>query len=76
MWRKLVVFDCDGVLTESRSSWEVLHEYFGSGDKFLPLIKFAYNNSYHASIGMTPYKALIGGSVDLFYVGVRWVKRS
>ncbi|MEM1696217.1 MAG: HAD-IB family phosphatase [Desulfurococcaceae archaeon] len=32
MWRKLVVFDCDGVLTESRSSWEVLHEYFGSGD--------------------------------------------
>ena len=47
----------------------------GSWDKFLPLIEFAYNNSYHASIGMTPYKALIGGSVDLFYVGVRWVKR-
>ncbi|ADV65163.1 HAD-IB family phosphatase [Desulfurococcus mucosus] len=28
----LVVFDCDGVLTENHSSWQVLHEYFGSRD--------------------------------------------
>jgi len=32
----------------------------GSWDKFLPLIEFAYNNSYHASIGMSPYKAFYG----------------
>ena len=24
----------------------------------LPLIKFAYNNRYHSSIGMTPFEAL------------------
>ena len=29
-------------------------------DICLPLTKFAYNNSYHASIGMTPYEALYG----------------
>ena len=26
----------------------------------LPLIEFAYNNSYHATIGMPPYEALYG----------------
>ena len=26
----------------------------------MPLIEFAYNNSYHASIGMAPYEALYG----------------
>ncbi|MCY0868035.1 MAG: HAD-IB family phosphatase [Desulfurococcus sp.] len=30
MPRRLVVFDCDGVLTEDASSWEVMHKYFGS----------------------------------------------
>jgi len=30
--RKLVIFDCDGVLTTAESSWSVLHEYFGSRD--------------------------------------------
>ena len=28
--------------------------------KYLPLVEFAYNNSYQASIGMAPYKALYG----------------
>ena len=28
--------------------------------KFLPLTKFAYNNSYQASIDMAPYEALYG----------------
>ena len=28
--------------------------------KYLPLIEFAYNNSYHATIGMAPYEALYG----------------
>ena len=31
-----------------------------SWDKYLPLIEFAYNNSYHSSIGMAPYEALYG----------------
>ena len=29
-------------------------------DEHLPLIEFAYNNSYQASIGMAPYEALYG----------------
>jgi len=35
-------------------------DYGGSWDKHLPLIEFAYNNSYHASIGMPPYEMLYG----------------
>ena len=29
-------------------------------EKHLPLVEFAYNNSYHSSIGMPPYEALYG----------------
>jgi hypothetical protein len=29
-------------------------------EKYLPLVKFSYNNSFHSSIGMPPYKALHG----------------
>ena len=29
-------------------------------DKHLPLVEFAYNNSYQATIGMPPYEALYG----------------
>jgi hypothetical protein len=32
----------------------------GDWSKYLPLAEFAYNNSYHASIGMAPYEALYG----------------
>ena len=28
--------------------------------KYLSLVEFAYNNSYHSSIGMPPFKALYG----------------
>ena len=35
-------------------------DFGGQWDIHLPLIKFAYNNSYHASIEMTPYEALYG----------------
>ena len=35
--------------------------YFGGyQDKFLPLCKFSYNNSYHSSIDMAPFEALYG----------------
>lgn len=32
----------------------------GIWEEMLSLIEFAYNNSYHTSIGMTPYEALYG----------------
>ena len=37
----------------------------------LPLIEFAYNNSYHSSIQMAPYEAYIGVHVDLLLVGLK-----
>ena len=33
-------------------------EFRGSWDTHLPLMEFAYNNSYQASISMAPYEAL------------------
>jgi len=35
-------------------------EYTGNWDPNLPLVEFTYNNSYHSSIDMAPYKALYG----------------
>ena len=35
-------------------------DFEGSWEDHLPLVEFAYNNSYHASIGMPPYEALYG----------------
>ena len=35
-------------------------DFKGNWEKHLPLIEFAYNNSYHSSIGMAPYEALYG----------------
>ena len=35
-------------------------DFQGSWSKFLPLVEFAYNNSYQATIGMAPYEALYG----------------
>ncbi|PON35669.1 Ribonuclease H-like domain containing protein [Parasponia andersonii] len=35
-------------------------DFHGSWSKYLPLIEFAYNNSYQASIEMPPYEALYG----------------
>ena len=35
-------------------------DYTGSWDTHLPLIEFAYNNSYQASIQMVPFEALYG----------------
>ena len=35
-------------------------DFSGQWDSHLPLIEFAYNNSYHASIEMVPYEALYG----------------
>ncbi|KAL0561655.1 hypothetical protein IC582_002095 [Cucumis melo] len=35
-------------------------QFKGSWDSQLPLVEFAYNNSYHSSIEMAPYEALYG----------------
>jgi hypothetical protein len=35
-------------------------EFKGSWVQYLPLIEFAYNNSYQATIGMPLYEALYG----------------
>ena len=35
-------------------------QFKGNWDSYLPLVKFTYNNSFHSSIGMTPFKALYG----------------
>ena len=43
-------------------------EFTGSWDRYIPLIEFAYNNSYQSSIGMAPYEALYSGDVELLCV--------
>ena len=35
-------------------------DFKGAWNQYLPLIKFLYNNSYQATIGMAPYEALYG----------------
>ena len=35
-------------------------EFRGNWDEHIPLMEFAYNNSFHSSIGMAPYEALYG----------------
>ena len=35
-------------------------DFKGNWDKHLPLVEFAYNNSFHSSISMAPYEALYG----------------
>ncbi|KAL4199083.1 hypothetical protein AMTRI_Chr03g49450 [Amborella trichopoda] len=48
----------------------------GSWDDHLPLIEFAYNNSFQASIQMAPYEALYEGNAGHPYIGTRLVKES
>ena len=35
-------------------------DFKGNWDEYLPLIEFAYNNSFQSTIGMAPYEALYG----------------
>ena len=39
---------------------ECILDHKGSWEEHLPLVEFAYNNSYQASIQMAPYEALYG----------------
>ena len=49
-------------------------ELKGSWDDHLPLIEFAYNNSYHSSIGMTPLRLFMVDIVDHRFGGWRLVR--
>ncbi|RVW58539.1 Transposon Ty3-I Gag-Pol polyprotein [Vitis vinifera] len=40
--------------------WHSLQKALGNWDDYLPLVEFAYNNSFQASIGMAPFEALYG----------------
>ena len=40
--------------------WTCVLNLKGSWEEHLPLVEFSYNNSYQASIHMTPYEALYG----------------
>ncbi|KAF3652939.1 hypothetical protein FXO38_15874 [Capsicum annuum] len=48
-------------------------DFKGSWDEHLPLIEFAYNNSYHSSIQIAPFEALYGrrcrSTIGWFEVG-------
>ena len=35
-------------------------DFQGNWENYMPLAEFAYNNSFHSSIGMAPYEALYG----------------
>ena len=48
-------------------------DFQGSWNEKLPLIEFAYNNSYHDSIKMAPYEALYGRK---FRSPIHWHKTS
>ena len=45
---------------QSERTIQVLKDHKGSWEEHLPLVEFVYNNSYQASIQMTPYEALYG----------------
>ena len=40
--------------------WGCVLDFPGSWDRYIPLMEFAYNNSYQSGIGMAPYEALYG----------------
>ena len=40
-------------------------DFGGNWANYLPLVEFAYNNSYQSSIGMTSYEALYGRTYRL-----------
>ncbi|WMV18695.1 hypothetical protein MTR67_012080 [Solanum verrucosum] len=81
--------DClrEKILEEAHRSWQAertiqtlkdmlrvcVIDFKGNWDDHLPLIDFAYNNSYHSSIGMATFEALYGrrcrSPVDWFEVG-------
>ena len=44
-------------------------------DDHIPLIEFAYNNSYHSSIQMALYKSLYREDANLLFGGLKLAKQ-
>ena len=40
--------------------WASILDLGSSWEDHMPLVKFAYNNNYQASVGMAPYEAFYG----------------
>ncbi|GKA38852.1 putative reverse transcriptase domain-containing protein [Tanacetum coccineum] len=57
-WQAPKSVDRDGRFTSN--FWQVFQEELGNWDDHLPLVEFAYNSSYHASIKMPLYEMLYG----------------
>ena len=49
-------------------------EFGGHWDSFLPLAEFSYNNSYHSSIDMAPFRHYMGEDVGLPLGGLMCLK--
>ena len=45
-------------------------EFRGNWDEHIPLMEFAYNNSFHSSIGMLLTKLSMEENVEVQYVGM------
>ena len=70
--------------TDGQSEWTIqtledmlrssVLEWGGKWGEYLPLVEFSYNNSYHASIEMSPYEALYERPCRTPYVGPKWGK--
>lgn len=48
-------------------------DFNGNWDKHLPLVEFAYNNSFRSSIFMAPYETCMAGGVGLLLDGLKWM---
>ena len=48
-------------------------DFKGNWDKHLPLVEFAYNNSFHSSISSLLMKPCMVGGVGLVLDGLKWV---
>jgi hypothetical protein len=51
-------------------------DFSGNRARYLPLIEFAYNNSYQTSIGMAPYKACMDENVVPHFIGTNSVNEA
>ncbi|KAI3677595.1 hypothetical protein L6452_36861 [Arctium lappa] len=57
---KLAKLYIDEVVSRHEVPLSIASDRDSRWDSHLPLVEFAYNNSYHSSIGMTPFEALYG----------------
>ena len=52
--------------------WCCVLDFLGSWDRYIPLMEFAYNNSYRFSIGMARMKLCMEEDVELLCVRQSW----